>query len=107
MYGSAARQGDHGLRQILNCLLARERSDRLLATADLATSACHIDLRRPELAIDVARSDAKGQQPIRIESDADFALDAADTLDFRNAAHALQRPRKRVIDEPGQLLGCH
>src|SRR5690606_2059641 len=37
----------------------------------------------------------------------DFALDAADTLDFRNAAHALQRPRNRVVDEPGQLLGRH
>ena len=41
----------------------------------------------------------------RIEPDPDFALDAADPLDARNAAQPLQRADHHVLDEPGQLLG--
>ena len=70
-------------------LLAGERADRLLAAGDLAAPAGEVDVGGAQLPVDVAGGDAEGQQPVRIERDADLALDAADALDLRDALDAL------------------
>ena len=47
---------------------------------------------------------AGGLQPVGIERHENLALDTADALDLRDAAHALQRALDDVVDEIGQLL---
>lgn len=52
--------------------------------ADLAPTAGQIDVRCPELPIDVAGGDAEGQKPVRIEGDP-----ATEALDLRDAPDPL------------------
>ena len=99
-----ARQRDRQRREIVELARAGERADRLLLARDLAASAAEIDVVGAHLLVDGRRGDAERQQLLRIERDADFAIDAAEALDLADAADALQIARDRIVDEPGQLL---
>ena len=54
-------------------LLAGERTDRLLAPADLAAAAGEVDVGGADLPVHLAGGDAVGEQPVGIERDADLA----------------------------------
>jgi hypothetical protein len=64
-------------------------------------------MRCPELPVHIARGDAVGEQALRVERDADLAVDAADALDLRYALHALQGAHNGIVDEPRELLRGH
>ena len=104
---AAARQHDLGLGEILHPPGACERADRLLLAADLAAAAAEIDVGRAHLWVDVGGGDAERQQPVGVELDADFAVDAAVALDPADALQSLQLPLDHVIDVPGELLQRH
>ena len=99
-----ARQRDRQRGQIFQLSRARERADRLLLAGKLAAAAAEIDIVGPHLLVDGRRGDAEREQLLRIERDADLAIDAAEALDLADAMDALQVARDRVVDEPRQLL---
>ncbi len=99
-----ARQSDRQRRQIFQLSRASQRADRLFLAGKLAPAAANIDIVGPHLLVDGRRGDAKRQELLRIERDADLAIDAAEALDLADAMDALQVARDRVVDQPGQLL---
>ena len=99
-----ARQSDRQRGEIVKLSRARERADRLLLAGDLAAAAAEIDVVGAHLLVDGRRGDAEREQLLRIERDADLAIDAAEPLDLADATDALQVARDRVVDEPRQLL---
>ncbi|MHC2689003.1 NTP pyrophosphatase (non-canonical NTP hydrolase) [Bradyrhizobium liaoningense] len=101
---AAAEQRDHGAGEIAQRLGARERSDRLVVLADLGAAAGDVDIGAAQALADIDGSQAHGLQAIGIERDQDLALDTADALDLRDAAHALKRALDHVVDEIGELL---
>jgi hypothetical protein len=99
-----AWQSDRQRGQIFQFSRASERTDRLFLTCKFATAAAEIDIVGPHLLVDGRRGDAERQQLLRIERDADLAIDAAEALDLADAMDALQIARDRVVDQPRQLL---
>ena len=104
---ASARQRDRQRREIGDAVRARERADRLLLARNLAPSAAEIDVVGADLFVDRRRGDAERQQLFRIERNADFAIDAAESLDLADAVNALQIARHRIVDQPRQLLDAH
>ena len=98
--GQRNRQG----REVPNRVRARERADRLFLARDLAASAAQVDVVGLDLRIDRGCGHAERQQLLRIERDANFAIDAAGAAHRADALHGLQFARDRVVDEPGKLL---
>ena len=88
-------------------LRAAERADRLVAVAELAAAAGHVDIGGAQRAVDVAGGDAERVQPVGIELDLDLARHAAIAVDAGDALQALQLADDRVVDEPGQFLERH
>ena len=87
---AAGRQADHRAGQIVERPGAGKRADRLIAAADLGPAAGQIDIGAAQPVADVHRRQADRLHAVRIERHQDFAFDAADALDLRHAAHALQ-----------------
>ena len=104
---ASAGQRDRQRREIGDAARAGERADRLFLTGDLAAAAAEIDVVGAHLLVDRRGGDAERQQLLRIERNADLAVDAAEALDLADAVDALQIARDRVVDEPGQLLDRH
>ncbi len=94
-------------REIGEAARAGEGANRLLLAGDLAAAAAEIDVVGPHLFVDRRRGDAERQQLLRIERDANLALDAAEALHFADPADALQVARHQIVDEPRQLLDRH
>ena len=92
---ASAGQRDRQRREIGDAARAGERADRLLLAGDLAAAAAEIDIVGAHLLVDRRRGDAERQQLLRIERDADLAVDAAEALDLADAVHALQFARDR------------
>ena len=101
---AAAEQRDHGAGEFVQRLGAGQRADRLVVLADLGAAAGDVDIGAAQDLADVDGGQPCGLQPVGIERDKNFALDTADTLDLRHAAHALQRALDDVVDEIGKLL---
>ncbi len=104
---AAAGQRDRQRREIGDAVRAGERADRLLLAGDLAAAAAEIDVVGADLLVDRRGGDAEREQLLRIERDADLAVDAAEALHLADAVDALQVARDRVVDEPGELLDRH
>ncbi len=102
---AAAEQRDHGAGKFVQRLSAGQRADCLVVLADFSTAAGEIDIGAAQNLADVDGGQPRGLQPVGIERDKNLALDTADTLDLRHAAHALQRAFDDVVDEIGKLLG--
>ena len=101
---AAAEQRNHGAGEFVERLGAGQRADRLVVLADLGAAAGKVDIGAAQALADIDGGQAGGLQPVRIERDQNLALDAADTLDLGDVAHALQRAFDDVVDEIGQLL---
>ena len=101
---AAAEQRDHGAGEFVQRLGAGERADRLVVLADFGAAAGEVDIGAAQDLADIDGREPRGLQPVGIERDQDLALDTADTLDLRHAAHALQRALDDVVDEIGKLL---
>jgi hypothetical protein len=102
---AAAEQRDHGAGELVEGLGAGQGPNRLIVLADLGAAAGEIDIGAAQDLADIDGGEARGLQPVGIQGHQDFALDTADALDLRDAAHALQRAFDDVVDEIGQLLG--
>src|SRR5207249_2819169 len=81
-----------------------QRPDRLIVLADLGAAAGKVDIGAAQALADVDGGQPRGLQPVGVERYQDFALDAADTLDLGDVAHALQRAFDDIVDKIGQLL---
>ena len=102
-----ARQRDRGGCEPLHGRRACKGTDGLFGAANFAPAAGEIGIRRAELLVHLARRDAEREQPVGIERDPDFALQAADAGHLRHPSHALELARDCVVDEPGKLFQRH
>ena len=76
---------------------AGQRTDRFVAAADPRSATRNIGDRAAQAATDINRSQADRGQAVGIERHQNFPIDAAYTLDLRNAAHALQRTHHHIV----------
>ncbi len=70
-----------------------ERTDRLVASADLGAAAGEVDIGAAQALADIDGRQADRLQPVGIERDQDLALDAADAFDL---ARRRARPAARA-----------
>ena len=99
-----ARQRDRQRGEVRDLMRPRERADRLLLARHLPAAAAKIDVVGLHLRVHRRRRHAEGKQLLRIQSDPDFAVDAAGARHRADAFDRLQFARHRVVDEPRQLL---
>src|SRR5213076_41547 len=79
----------------------------LLEATDARLPTRVLRLNSAQLSRDVARGRAERGHPVRIEVDANLAVDAADARDPAHARHAAQLARHDEIDEPRELRVAH
>ena len=85
---------------------AAEPSVRIVCSplSHRTAAAWQVEVEIAQLRIDLIGRDPEGKNPVRLEHDADFAVDATDAGYLGDARNEQERPGYRVIDEPGDRL---
>src|SRR6476660_4626877 len=105
-YLASRRQRDPCCREIGYGLCPCERTNRLVASANLGPPAGEVDGAPAELPADIERSEPEALQANRVEADPYLTFHATDTLHSSHPAHPLQLADDHILHEPGDLLGC-